>query len=131
MCGNLNGKNIADVSGAVAYLFAEGFKTSISTFYQHEHFGRIRRQADGTYTPASLKKYAKAWLRRRDNATLLKEALEREITKRMAFFRNDLETFCRTRAAEIVAIVNGDPGKVSDLATYLLAHTDGGVVIVG
>jgi hypothetical protein len=125
MCGNLDGKNIADVSGAVAYLFAEGWKTSTSTFYQHQNTGRIRRQADGTYTLKSLRKYARTFLRRRDNSTLLREALDLELTKRMVFFRNDLEVFCGTRAAEIVTLVHGDPDKVPDLITYLLVHIGG------
>jgi hypothetical protein len=130
MCNKTEETNFSDVSGAVAHLFTEGWKASISTFYQHQQRGKIRRQSDGTYTPASLRKYAKTFLRRRDNATLLKEMLDRELAKRTAFLRNDFEVFCRTRAAEIVALVNGDPGKIPDLVTYLLAHTDGGVVIV-
>ncbi len=48
-----------------------------------------------------------------------REAFERELAKRAAVFRNDLEGFCRSEAAGIINLVAGDSGKASDLIAYL------------
>jgi len=49
-----------------------------------------------------------------------KEYFDRELAKRAAFFRNDLETFCRSRSSAIIAFVEGDHNKAPDLIQYLL-----------
>ncbi|SEM82529.1 hypothetical protein SAMN04489760_1559 [Syntrophus gentianae] len=49
-----------------------------------------------------------------------KEYFDRELAKRAAFFRNDLEIFCRSRSSEIIAFVEGDHNKAPDLIQYLL-----------
>jgi len=53
-----------------------------------------------------------------------KEAFERELAKRAAIFRNDMETFCRSQAADIIAASGGDPAKAPDLIQYLLERTE-------
>jgi hypothetical protein len=124
MCENVEEKNFADVSEVFSYLVSEGWRVSISTFYRHQSQGKVRAQPDGTYTLRSVQKYSKTFLHRRDTTALLKAALERELTERLAAFKNDIETFCRNRAAEIVALVSGDPRMVPDLIEYLLDHAE-------
>lgn len=53
-----------------------------------------------------------------------KEYFDRELAKRAAVFRNDLETFCRSRSAEIIAFVEGDSNKAPDLIQYLIEHIE-------
>ena len=121
---NTEEMDFSDVSGAVSYLKSEGCRISLSTFYRHQLEGKIRPQVDGSYTLAAVKKYKKLFLRPRDNATLLKEALDRELAKRWAFFTNDIETFCHTQAEKIVTLVGGDPSNVAFLREYLLDHVE-------
>jgi hypothetical protein len=49
-----------------------------------------------------------------------KDLFEKELAKRCALFKNDLETFARSEAPEFVACVAGDPGKISDLIELML-----------
>jgi hypothetical protein len=53
-----------------------------------------------------------------------KELFERELARRAAVFRNDLENFARSEADGIVAAVEGDPSKVPDLIEYLLGRVE-------
>jgi len=53
-----------------------------------------------------------------------RDLFERELAKRAAVFRSDLENFARAEAAGIIHLVGGDAGKVSDLINYLLGKTD-------
>lgn len=53
-----------------------------------------------------------------------RDAFERELARRAAIFRNDLETFARSRAADVIALVSGDEGKVSDLIEYMLERLE-------
>lgn len=50
---------------------------------------------------------------------------ERDLARRAALFRTDLETFARSEASEIVDLVSGDAGKIPELVTWLLARFDG------
>lgn len=47
---------------AVAWLKAQGWKVSQSTIYKHENDGKIRAEADGTYSGKSVLKYARSFL---------------------------------------------------------------------
>lgn len=52
-------KNLREV---VAYLQGQGWKVSQSTLYKHQGEGKIKAEADGTYTLKNLMRYAKAYL---------------------------------------------------------------------
>jgi hypothetical protein len=54
-----------------------------------------------------------------------KEQHERDLARRAALFRSDLETFARSEAPEIVSLVFGDAGKIPELVTWLLSRFDG------
>ena len=58
-------KNILDV---VKFLDAAGFKISKSTVYRHRSEGRIRPDADGSFTAVMVKKYASDFLQRKDGS---------------------------------------------------------------
>lgn len=49
-----------------------------------------------------------------------KEQMEYELAARAAYLRTDLENFIRSHAAEMVAIVDGDPGKTPELLDFYL-----------
>ena len=53
-----------------------------------------------------------------------KELFEAELAKRAAVFRNDLETFARAEAAEIVNRSTGDPGTIPDLIEWMLSRIE-------
>lgn len=129
---NIEKKNFADVLEVVDYLISKGWRLARSSFYRHQRDGKIRPQTDGTFTLATVNKYAKTFLKPCDATTLLERAFERELVKRADVFRGDLEAFFRTRAAEIIALVAGEPGKVSDLIKYLFDQTKGcGMIMPG
>lgn len=125
MRDNIDGGNSLAASGVVSYLVSEGWHSSKASFYRHRREGKIRPQTDGTYTIAAIRKYAKTFLRRFDTTILTREAFDREIRRRVAVIRSDLEVLFRCQAADMVALVAGDPGKVSDLINFLLDHTEG------
>ena len=54
-----------------------------------------------------------------------KEQHERDLARRAAVFRSDLETFARSEASEIVSLIGGDAGKIPELVTWLLGRFDG------
>lgn len=49
-----------------------------------------------------------------------KDLFEKEMAKRLAVFRNDLETFASSEAGEIATAVAGDPGRIPDLIAHLM-----------
>lgn len=49
-----------------------------------------------------------------------RDLFETELAKRALVYRNDLEGFCRSEAAGIIAYIDGDSGKLSDLIAFLL-----------
>ena len=55
---------------------------------------------------------------------ILKEQHERDLTRRAAIFRNDLETFASAEACGIVSLVAGDAGKIPELVAWMLGHFD-------
>ncbi|MCK9362112.1 MAG: hypothetical protein M0P74_00695 [Syntrophales bacterium] len=82
-------------------LTAEIAKTEAQT----EHWVNRARASSGSYVP--------------------KEQHERDLARRAAVFRSDLETFARSEASEIVSLVVGDAGKIPELVTWLLGRFDG------
>jgi hypothetical protein len=53
-----------------------------------------------------------------------KDAFERELAKRAIIFRNDLENFCRTEAAGIIEMAEGNAEKLPDVVEYMLDKTN-------
>ncbi len=51
-----------------------------------------------------------------------KDFFERELAKRAAVFKSDLENFARSESAGIINLVAGDAGKGPDLIEYMLAR---------
>jgi len=54
-----------------------------------------------------------------------KDAFERELAQRAIIFKADLETFCRAKAPDVVAVVGGDKDRIPDLIEYLLSESAG------
>jgi hypothetical protein len=52
-----------------------------------------------------------------------KDTFERELTRRAAVFKNDIESFIRSQAGEIITQTAGDPERAPDLIEYLLDRT--------
>ena len=88
-------QDFADALEVVNYLLSNGWRLSLSTFYRHRSDGKIRPQVDGGYSLQAVKKYGRLFLRRRDASTVLAK-----------------------RATEIIDLVAGDEGKVSDLIAW-------------
>lgn len=71
---------------------------------------------------------AEHWVNRSrasSGAFIPKEHHERDLARRAAVFRSDLETFARSEASEIVSLVAGDAGKIPELVTWILGRFDG------
>jgi hypothetical protein len=49
-----------------------------------------------------------------------KDYLDQELARRAALLNNDLITFSRTSAVEIIALVGGDPDRVPDLIEHMI-----------
>lgn len=49
-----------------------------------------------------------------------KSYFDQELAKRAVFLKNDLLTFCRSSAPEIIALVGGDAEKTPDLIEHML-----------
>lgn len=153
-------KNVIDVH---KYLKAHAWKISRTQLYEHVETKKLKRENDGTFSPASVDKYALKYLRRADG-TKPSKALEElqakkymadvrqsvasaemkelkisilkdEYVRRDAFalalversmrFKYDIETFCRSKAADIVNLIGGNAEKIPDLIEYLLMETAG------
>ena len=82
-------------------LNAEIAKTEAQT----EHWVNRARASSGSFIP--------------------KEHHERDLARRAAVFRSDLETFARSEASEIVSLIGGDAGKIPELVTWMLGRFDG------
>lgn len=52
-----------------------------------------------------------------------KDAFEFALAERAMLFKQDIETFCRSKAADIINLVGGDKDKIPDLVDYLLEET--------
>ena len=53
-----------------------------------------------------------------------KGLFERELARRAAVFRNDIENFCRSQAPGIINLVAGDAAKAPDLIDHMLAQAE-------
>ncbi len=53
-----------------------------------------------------------------------RSALEHELAMRASIFKNDIESFFRSRAGEIINLVDGIPERAPDLVQYLLEQTE-------
>lgn len=52
-----------------------------------------------------------------------KDSFGRALAERAILFKNDIETFCRSKAADIIDLIGGDKEKIPDLIQYLLDQT--------
>ena len=52
-----------------------------------------------------------------------KTAFEHALSQRAMLFKNDIDTFCRSKAADIINLTGGDKDKIPDLIEYLLDQT--------
>ncbi len=55
---------------------------------------------------------------------LITGPLEKELAARLIIFKSDIETFIRSRAAAIVACVNGDLARTPELVAFFLAASE-------
>jgi hypothetical protein len=93
-------------SGKLDKLQQEKLVAEISkTKAQAEHWVNKAKASSGSYIP--------------------KDQYERDLARRAAVFRSDLETFARADAADMVSLVAGDAGKIPELVTWLLGRFDG------
>lgn len=53
-----------------------------------------------------------------------KGLFERELARRAAVFRNDIENFCRSQVPGIINLVAGDAAKAPDLIDHMLAQAE-------
>lgn len=53
-----------------------------------------------------------------------REAFEHALAQRAAIFRNDIETFFRGSASDIIHMVGGNPGKIPDLIKFMLENAN-------
>jgi len=53
-----------------------------------------------------------------------KGLFERELARRAAVFKNDIENFCRAQAAGIISLVAGDAAKTPDLIEHMLGQSE-------
>ncbi len=68
---------------------------------------------------------ARHWATKADaysGAYVPRDLFERELAKRAAIFRNDLETFSSAEAGGIVSLAAGDPGRIPDVIEHLLGR---------
>lgn len=82
-------------------LIAEISKTEA----QAEHWANKAKASSGSFVP--------------------KEYHERDLARRAAVFRSDLETFARSEAPDIVNLFGGDAGKIPELVSWLLERFAG------
>jgi len=54
-----------------------------------------------------------------------KDAFERELARRAAVFRSDIEVFIRSQAVGIINLVSGDATKAPDLIEFMLDQAEG------
>lgn len=53
-----------------------------------------------------------------------KGLFERELARRAAVFKNDIENFCRSQAAGIINLVAGDVAKAPDLIDFMIGEAE-------
>ena len=66
---------------------------------------------------------ARVWTLRarvQDESYVPRDFFERELVKRAIIFRNDLENFCRTEAAGIISLSEGNTAMLPDVVEYML-----------
>ncbi len=96
----------------------DGVKADLTDAIQQE---KSRAEAD------KLKAQAEHWQIKTAVARGLyveKDAFERELARRAAVFRSDIENFIRAQAVGIINLVAGDATKAPDLIEYMLAHAE-------
>lgn len=52
-----------------------------------------------------------------------KDAFERELAQRAIVFKSDVESFCRSKAADIVNLTGGKKDRIPDLIEYMLGES--------
>jgi len=140
------------------YLKAQDWKISRTQLYEHVETKKLKRSDDGTFSSASIDRYALKYLRRANGSKPSKELeeiqekkyradvrqsiasaemkelkisiLKGEYVPRDAFalalversmlFKYSIETFCRSKAADIANLIDGNTDKIPDLIEYLL-----------
>jgi hypothetical protein len=73
------------------------------------------------------KAQARHWAMRAETlsgAYVPRELFERELARRAAIFRNDLETFASAEAGGIVSLAAGDVGKIPDVIEHILGRVE-------
>lgn len=79
----------------LSYLAGQGFKIKKSALYQHVKEGRLRPEADGTFTIKDVDKYAKLFLRRLDGAQAAGRSMEAMQERRLRAETAKLESQAR------------------------------------
>lgn len=96
----------------------DGGKEGVLDAYQNE------KQAAET---EKLKAQARHWGMKAgilEGLYVEKGLFERELAKRAAVFKNDIENFCRAQAAGIINVVAGDAARTPDLIEYMLDQAE-------
>ncbi len=52
-----------------------------------------------------------------------KDAFSQALVERAMLFKYDIETFCRSKATDIVNLASGNPEKIPDVIEFLLNET--------
>lgn len=52
-----------------------------------------------------------------------KDAFERELAQRAIVFKSDVESFCRSKAADIINLTGGEKDRIPDLIEYMLGES--------
>ena len=103
-----------------------------------KYASRYLKKGDGSSVSGDLKKYAEEKAQAELDKTkeqlehlrwknkvlsgqyVPREAFERELAKRLAIFKSDIENSIRAGAEKVIAIVSGDPAKAPALIEYQL-----------
>jgi hypothetical protein len=96
-------RHLQRLDGSVAGAAAEDEKRAAEvrkTLAQAEHWEIKAEVARGNYVP--------------------RDQVERDLATRAAVLKSDLLDFCRSRCPDIVAMVDGDAEKISDLSEFLI-----------
>ena len=61
-------QSFPNLLAVVKYLQEQGYKVSKSTAYKHQQQGKIRAEADGSFSLESVQEYARRWLKPADGS---------------------------------------------------------------
>lgn len=112
---------------AAAERYAETFLRRIDGGPSADNPAESLQQEKQAAETAKIKAQARHWEMKAsilEGRYVLTGLFERELARRAAVFKNDLENFCRAQAAGIINMVAGDAAKTPDLIEYMLGQAE-------